>query len=574
MAKKATLTAVLTLDKSPFVREAKKAIAFGKAMAAQFAKSPVKFIATAGFLGAEKAARGLAGGMGSIVKAGARMATTVAKIGIPLLTAGLIAGTVHAYNFGSEMQDMADRTGVSVEKLVVLTQAMKDNGIESEALLSATKKINTTLIEAAKGSGTAAAQFAQVGLNVKDLLDMDPGERFMAIGKAIGGLGHDAARSAAAVGLLGKSGQQFLSLFADPEAMKTAADSVGSQAQIFGKNAALFDRISDRLGRVGVKLRGLFAGVAERIAPMMDKLTAIFDKKDFADWGRKIGDAINHAAAWFVTFWNEPGKTMGYFWEVAKAGAMDFGNVVMNVMAKAGQVFASSIAEHALPVFDALLGAIGGGGLAKGILGPKMAAANAGPMGTTDFTGAAAQHAKADAARPNAAFERARGMLGQNKTAVDLTDEKTPWRLRGFHGTGGLMDKSYAGNQFHSSLTGASMAGLLNQRANALGSRKLTDSLSNMHQGAYGGSPLISHREMERYRSMAAARGVTSIDGVPTRRAGEVHAGDRARRRAFEKDEERKRVKGLTQAEALNEIVKTSKTTADATKAIAEEMTA
>ena len=577
MAKKAELRSVLTMDLSPFKKSAAAALAIGKSLAKQFARNPVRFLATASFLGAEKAVRGLAGGMGSIVKASARMATTVAKIGIPLLTAGLIAGTVHAYAFGSEMQDMADRTGVSVEKLVVLTQAMKDNGIESEALLSATKKINVTMVDAAKGNATAAASFEQVGLHVKDLLDMDPGERFMAIGKAVGSLGHDATRSAAAVALLGKSGQQFLSLFADPEAMKTAAESVGSQAQIFGKNAALFDRISDRLGRISVKIRGLFAGVAERIAPMMDKLTAIFDKKDFADWGHKIGDAINKAAAWFVTFWNNPSKTMGYFWEEAKGYALDLGNVLVKVAKDFGEALGDGILSKfkSLNVVAALPGA-GAGGAIKGF---AKDIANAAPKGVgggaggpvTDILGAGAQHARAAAIRPS--LDRALGLLGQNAAQSDAgPDMKTPWRLRGFHGAGQLLGKDSI-LKFHSSLQGASMGGALARMNMQMSpSRSGISSLSGMHLGAYGGSPLLSHGEMERYRSIAASRGVPSIDGMATRRPGEVHAGDRARRKAFEKNEERKRVKGLTEVEALNVIADESKKTAKATIAMAKEI--
>ena len=98
-------------------------------------------------------------------------------------------------------------------------------------------------------------------------------------------------------------------------------------------------------------------------------------------------------------------------------------------------------------------------------------------------------------------------------------------------------------------------------------------------------SPLISSREYERYRTIAAAHGVKSIDGSPTRMAGgtkvslhgeagigEVRRGDAARRKRFLRDEERKRLKGLTEVEALNDIVESSKQTATATKKMAKEI--
>jgi hypothetical protein len=52
MAKKAELKAVLSMDMSPFARGAAKALATGKALAAQFARNPVKLLATGAFLGA------------------------------------------------------------------------------------------------------------------------------------------------------------------------------------------------------------------------------------------------------------------------------------------------------------------------------------------------------------------------------------------------------------------------------------------------------------------------------------------------------------------------------------------
>lgn len=532
------------MDSSQFVRTAARALATGKALARQFAKNPVKFIATGAFLGAEKAVRGLARGMGSIVNASARMARTVATIGLPLLAAGLIAGTAHAYAFGSEMQDMADRTGISVEKLVVLTQAMKDNGIEAESLLSASRKINTTLVDAAKGSQTAAAAFTQVGLKVDDILAQEPGERFTKIGEAIGDIKDPAARSAAAVALLGKSGAQFLSLFADKDAMKIAAMSVGSQANIFGRNAAVFDRISDRIGRIQMKIRGLFAGLAEAIAPMVDKFSEMFDKMDFAPLGAKIGEAIKTGMTYLVALWNDPEAVMGTFWEYAKTQAKTLGNILIDAGIGLANILIKTLSK--IPAL-AMLGIK----LPELKTGDDHLGANSQPI---DKIGTKV----ARAARLQAALSNARDQLGFSDQEMDETKITKRRRL-----VGKLVGSS--------SPIGASMAGELAKfkKFNARSILRPTGSLSDMHSGAYGASSLLSHREIEAYRSSAAARGIKSIDGEATRRPGEVHRGDAARRKAFLKDEERKRLKGLTEVEALNEIVKSSKKTAEATSTMA-----
>ncbi len=276
MAKTAQLKAVLTMDQSQFVRGAARALATGKALAAQFARNPVKMIATGAFLGAEKAIGAIGSGIGKLPGMAAKAFGTLAKAGA-VVGGVFAAGVVHAYNFGGEMQDMADRTGMPIGKLLVLTQALKDCGVEFEGLVPAVKKMNTALVAAAGKNGNAKP-FEQIGLSVKELLALEPADQFEAVSKAISKLGSTAARTKAAVDIFGKAGVNMLSFFADGEAMQTARDSLGKQAGILEKNAAAFDRISDRLGRVGAKIRGFFIGAGAGLAGIADKITAQFSR--------------------------------------------------------------------------------------------------------------------------------------------------------------------------------------------------------------------------------------------------------------------------------------------------------
>jgi hypothetical protein len=80
----------------------------------------------------------------------------------------------------------------------------------------------------------------------------------------------------------------------------------------------------------------------------------------------------------------------------------------------------------------------------------------------------------------------------------------------------------------------------------------------------------LGRREFEAFRNMAQANGLKEIDGVPVRREGEVRRGDAARRKAFEKDQERKRLKGLTEKETLDELLNVAKDARDANKKVAK----
>lgn len=524
----AAISVKLQMDSSAFVRTATRALAIGKSLG--------KSIGSA-----------FSGAVGS--------AFDKLKFAIPLAGAALAAGTVHAYNFGGEMVDLSARTGIAIDKLVVMKQALADSGVEIDSLVPSLSKMSKALIGAEQG-GSAKA-FEQIGLHVKDLMALDPADQFERIGKAIAEIQNPTAKLAASMAIFGKSGGQLLSFFSDSSAMDTARDSIGKQASILAKNAEVFDRISDRLGRVFVKIRGFFVGVAASLAPVMDKMTELFDKADLSGFGQKLGEAIKTALSWIVAFWQEPGKVTGYFWEVAKAGALDFGNVLFNIAAKFGEVLAASVLKNTSPIMQAFLG-ITGGSLAAGLIGDKLNG-NA-PLGNTDFLGAAAAHARAAGMRPNAALERARGALGMNRTAVQFEDTKTPWRLRGFHGAGQLLDGGPF-DKFRSSLQGASMAGYLNQRGSQLSAgMNGTGSLSGFHQGAYGQSPVLS--ETARRRLVRKNESEAMI--FQRHALGNFAAGDTHRLKKIAMEQARKEAGALTDNEALVATANNTKRMADA----------
>ena len=630
------LQAVLSLDTSPFVRGAAKALATGKALAAQFARNPVKMLATGAFLGAEKAAAGLGRGiskLGNVVSGVAASGLKAFAVSIPIVAAGLAAGVAHAYNFGSELQDMHDRTGIAVEKLVVLTQALKDSGVEFGALVPALKKMQVALVSVAKGG--SAKVFEQIGLHVSDLLDLDPGEQFERVGAAIAKMENPAARAAAAVELFGKSGMNMLSFFADESAMQTARDSIGEQAKLLGDNAEQFDRISDRLGRVGVKLRGFFVGVAARLAPIMDGLTAVMDKIDLAGMGAALADKLKDAAKWIIIAIKEPMKTITLMWETMKLGAANFvdwfAEALANGIGKAWNAMAPGLAG----MINGIVGLTG----PLGKMIPKVKPEDIPKMETNhtfDIFGRKGLEAKvakaraaldpagvaAEAAIENASrFNMPKGQwIGASFKGTEVTNKasrpQSATDVRNMQANMGMgfsapgfpaMELGMAGThmaqtgfaqannealqkQFNSwrfkgfDIAGSAPLTMAKNRATAGGGVEALKRMQGMTEFQRGGmtlpggmnpnavptTSLLKHRELESIRSMAAARGITHVDGIPTRRPGEVRAGDAARRKAFLKDQERKRMGNLTEAETLSEVMKAAQETAVSTKKMAK----
>jgi hypothetical protein len=657
------LKAVLSLDTSPFVRGAAKALATGKALAAQFARNPVKLLATGAFLGAEKAIGAIGSGIGKLPSLAAKAFGTLAKAGA-VVGGVFAAGVVHAYNFGGEMQDMADRTGMPIGKLLVLTQALQDCGVEFEGLVPAVKKMNTALVAAAK-SGNASA-FEQIGLSVQELLNKEPADQFEAVATAISKLGSTAARTKAAVDIFGKAGVNMLSFFADGEAMQTARDSLGKQAGILEKNAAVFDRISDRLGRVGAKIRGFFIGAGAGLAGIADNLTAQFDKVDLAPFGEKVAEKLKQAMKWGFAIWEDPMGVMGFFWAMAKVKAIELANWLHDAIERAFPGMAVAIEDaisktiawgkiiigyatqfgtfllDAAKAFTAWISnwwensgipeiwtlmksatapkekekyskgtkaIVTRGGVVPGeppdfnmddsprarteraianeeskrarreFIGPVMPKNFAAPTAnkgedmvaegmaqlakTANGAAKAMESAKvgADHFGAKAQAEKAEAMRNKIEPAV----KKAQARMVALGGDGGnlpftrIFQKAQAGfNQWFNDPTRTRIRREGETRA------RIDRERNAVYKGPLG------RREFEAFRNMAQANGLKEIDGVPVRREGEVRRGDAARRKAFEKDQERKRLKGLTEKETLDELLNVAKDARDANKKVAK----
>lgn len=320
MATKVELKAKLSLDKSGFSRGLKKA----KEEAKEFGKSVAEF-ATGALIerGFEKLIEG---------------ALEAAK--------ALADGVREAYNLGSELQDMSDKTGIAADQIMILQQAAKDNGIED--ITGAVGKMQKNLIEATKkGSGPAAEAFQELGLRAEDLVNKLPTEQLDTIGRKIMEIRNPALRAAEAMDIFGKQGREILPLFADAGALGTAAKSIGKQAQILRDSSGDFDKISDRLGRAGLKLQGFFVGIAADILPYMDEVTKRFDDLDLADQGKKFGEGIKTAVDFIIGVFKDPGKLWDVSIDYLKAGLLGVAELWAKRMIKNAAGFAADFVMYA-----------------------------------------------------------------------------------------------------------------------------------------------------------------------------------------------------------------------------------
>ncbi len=478
MAAKAELKGKLSINTSAFSRGLKAA----RKEAAQFGKDVTNFVANTAVTGMK--------------------ALTVATIGAGV---ALAYGTKQAYDLGSAMQDASDKTGIAIDQLQILQEAAKDNGIED--ITGAIGKMQKNLVEAvAKGTGPAAEALDLLGLKADDLINKLPTEQLKEIGDRINAIKNPALKTAEAIAIFGKSGKDLLPLFADGEALDNATKSLGRQSQILRDNSQQFDKISDRMRRIGsLKLQGFFVGAATSLLPTVDAFTQKLDAIDLTGKGGEFGKKMQEAGERFAASFGE---------------ADLFG---------AATKFVSKIAEG-VEMIAKIAGLIG---KLSNIVAPIGLGIKAAAKGVDIVKGLAVG---GGVGRTPQAIERDR-ILDENSKKWKPpapAAKPEPWMAENKSLTSG-------------GLQGASMAGTSGRFiAETLGMRgmggKIT-STSSLGRGAYGQSDLLSHGERMASMNAAVASGAMSADARSNSRGTHVvHAGDRSRARNVAKEEERKQM--------------------------------
>jgi hypothetical protein len=136
-----------------------------------------------------------------------------------MLGAGIVAplaGTAKIFaDMGSDLVDMSQRTGVSVEALSELGFAAEQSGSDLETLEGSLKKMQKMLFEAASGSQSAQQTLASLGLSIADLSKLSPDKQFKLIADRISQITDPAIRTAKAMAIFGKSGTQLLPMLHD-----------------------------------------------------------------------------------------------------------------------------------------------------------------------------------------------------------------------------------------------------------------------------------------------------------------------------------------------------------------------
>ncbi len=219
--------------------------------------------------------------------------TRLAGLGAGLVAPFLGAAKLFA-DMGSDLVDMSQRTGTSVEALSELGFAAEQSGSDFATLAGSLNKMQKFLVTAAEGSQGANDALAQLGLSMGDLGRLAPEDQFSLIADRLSQIENPALRTAMAMQIFGKSGAKLLPLM---QGGAKGIEELRQQARDLGltmstEDAQAAEEFGDKLDALWKVLKRTAFTVGATLAPLLTQVADAIMRaaKTTSDWiGRNKG---------------------------------------------------------------------------------------------------------------------------------------------------------------------------------------------------------------------------------------------------------------------------------------------
>jgi hypothetical protein len=245
--------------------------------------------------------RGMLGGVGGVSGALGALAPMVGGVGLAAMAKGAI-------DAADNMNDLAQKTGVSVEQLSRFQQAANAGGSSIEAVGGAMVKLNRNLATQNKGASEALQQLgisatdASGKLKSTDQVMLEVADRFA-------NMPDGAQKSAAAMALFGRSGADLIPM------LNGGRDSIQSlTATMSGEFAKGADQLNDKLAAIQGKMLELGVKLGTALMPALNVVADLVVK--LADGFSKLPAPVQTTVASLALFavaWGPITTVLGLF---------------------------------------------------------------------------------------------------------------------------------------------------------------------------------------------------------------------------------------------------------------------
>lgn len=247
-----------------------------------------------GIAGAQRNLTGLGGTLGSLSK---QMASVGAIFAGSALVGGLAKAAVDGLKYASSLGEVAKQLGVTTTELQEYRYVASQTGVEQGEMDKALQKLTRTVGEAAKGSGSGAKAFKELGINIRDANGnmKTAGQLIPEIAGALQKVPSEAEKARLQVALFGRAGQQLGPMLAEGAKginnMRNAAREMG--LVLDEKMIANADEAADKLNKLQQVLQmKITAAVVEKASEIDALATSLLNLVT------RAGDAVKAWRLW------------------------------------------------------------------------------------------------------------------------------------------------------------------------------------------------------------------------------------------------------------------------------------
>jgi hypothetical protein len=202
--------------------------------------------------------------MGSIDKAVGATNKLLSALGVGVSFAVLIGQATKAIDVLARLDDMAQKTGSSVENLSKLQKVASQFGQDFNAVDMAISKLAKGLAGIDDESGRTTKALNAIGISQEFVKSSDPSEVMIKIAKNLQNYQDGASKAALATDLFGKTGVELLPFLND------AAEAVDKFTGASAESAAKAAKLKDDIGALKVKFDELVTTITTSMLPVLD----------------------------------------------------------------------------------------------------------------------------------------------------------------------------------------------------------------------------------------------------------------------------------------------------------------
>lgn len=227
----------------------------------------------------------------------AAIAMTAAKAAAAALSAGFLFLAGRTMAAIDEQQKFAEQVGGTIGAMRALDIVAGDAGASASSMRSAIDRLNFSLSQAERGSGSAADAIAALGLDARTLIDMDADDRIAMIADRIQELGLDSAQTGDIMRQLGIRNRDLIAV------MRQGGDAIRDARQEVRDFGLELDRVdvaqiemaNDALSRIGTAIQVIRERVAVALAPYLLVAAERFNEmaREAGGWGDVAQTAID-----------------------------------------------------------------------------------------------------------------------------------------------------------------------------------------------------------------------------------------------------------------------------------------